>query len=66
MMWGEGTWTSADWLFMSVMMVLFWALVVGVAVLIVRAGTDRPGRHRQVDSSESVTSGEDRRERVAR
>jgi putative membrane protein len=49
MMWGNhGGWDAGDWLAMSLMMIVFWGLVIALVVWAVRSthsdrsGTDRP------------------------
>lgn len=44
MMWDNGTWGAGDWVAMSLLMVLFWGLLVGFAVWLIRGRGSAPAR----------------------
>jgi putative membrane protein len=44
MWWNHGAWDVGDWLAMSLMMLVFWSLVAGGIVLLVRSLSDKPTR----------------------
>ena len=54
--WGNGGWSAGDWVAMSTMMILFWGLLVVVAVWAVRTvRSDRGGAsQRMIDLERQV------------
>ena len=61
--WGNGGWSAGDWVAMSTMMILFWGLLVAVAVWAVRTvRSDRSSRgladHADVLLAERFARGE--------
>jgi putative membrane protein len=48
-----GNWGAGGWIAMALMMVVFWGLVIGGIVWLVRSLSDRgPGRHREPSALE--------------
>ena len=44
MMWNDGSWGAGDWLAMSLMMVVFWGLLIALVVWLVRSARNDPTR----------------------
>ena len=44
MWWGHGAWGAGDWLAMSLMMAVFWGLLIALVIWLVRSYGDEPTR----------------------